>query len=355
MGSISERRRADGSIAYKAEIVVRKEGKRHKLSQTFDREIAARRWIDRREAELRKPGGLAALRKEQSVTLAKAIERYTAELTQVGKTKAQVLRALLEHEIAWKECSDIVSKDLVDLARDLGSDRQPQTVANYMSHLSAVFAVAKPAWGYELDRAAIQEAMVVCKRLGLTAKSAKRNRRPSVEEMDLLMAHFADRTRRRRALPMHKVAAFALFSSRRLEEITRLAWDDYEPQNTRVLVRDMKHPGEKLGNDVWCELPHQAMQIIDAMPRAQERIFPYSTDAIGAAFTRACKVLGIEDLRFHDLRHEAVSRLFEMGRTIPQVASVSGHRSWQSLQRYSHLRSVDDKWVEWQWLATISA
>ena len=57
------------------------------------------------------------------------------------------------------------------------------------------------------------------------------------------------------------------------------------------------------------------------MPRRDDRIFPYSTDAISAAFTRACKVLGIEDLHFHDLRHEGVSRLFEMGWTIPQVAS----------------------------------
>jgi hypothetical protein len=76
--------------------------------------------------------------------------------------------------------------------------------------------------------------------------------------------------------------------------------------------------------------------IIELIPRRGDRIFPYSTDAINAAFTRACKVLAIDDLQFHDLRHEGISRLFEMGRTIPQVASVSGHRSWQSLQRYTH-------------------
>jgi integrase len=59
--------------------------------------------------------------------------------------------------------------------------------------------------------------------------------------------------------------------------------------------------------------------------------------------------LAIDDLHFHDLRHEGVSRLFEMGRTIPQVASVSGHRSWQSLQRYTHLRQVGDKYAGWKW------
>ena len=90
------------------------------------------------------------------------------------------------------------------------------------------------------------------------------------------------------------------------------------------------------------------------MPRDGERIFPYSTDAISAAFTRACRFLGIEDLRFHDLRHEGISRLFEMGRTIPQAATVSGHRSWTSLKRYTHIRQTGDKYKDWNWF-TIDA
>ena len=56
-------------------------------------------------------------------------------------------------------------------------------------------------------------------------------------------------------------------------------------------------------------------------------------------------------MHFHDLRHEGVSRLFEKGLTIPHVATVSGHRSWQSLKRYTHIRQVGDKYVGWQWLS----
>ncbi len=73
----------------------------------------------------------------------------------------------------------------------------------------------------------------------------------------------------------------------------------------------MKHPGDKKGNNVYCELPPEAVAIVKSMPQEEEWIFPYSTDAISAAFTRACKILGIEDLRFHDLRHEGISQLFE--------------------------------------------
>jgi integrase len=87
------------------------------------------------------------------------------------------------------------------------------------------------------------------------------------------------------------------------------------------------------------------------MRRKDERIFPYDNATVSTAFTRACKVLGIVDLHFHDLRHEGISRLFEMGKTIPQAASISGHRSWAMLQRYAHLRQVGDKydgWVGWR-------
>jgi integrase len=90
------------------------------------------------------------------------------------------------------------------------------------------------------------------------------------------------------------------------------------------------------------------------MPRVKPEIFPYSTDAISAAFTRACKILGIKDLRFHDLRHEGISRLFEIGRTIPQVAAVSGHRSWSSLKRYTHIRQIENRYGNWKWKDILS-
>ena len=175
-----------------------------------------------------------------------------------------------------------------------------------------------------------------------------------ISKLDQLMEHFRRvRDHRPSSLPMQKIIAFALFSTRRQEEITLLRWDDLD--DDRILVRDMKHPGDKKGNNVYCELPSEALAIIKSMPRVEPEIFPYSTDAVSAAFTRACKILGIADLRFHDLRHEGISRLFEMGRTIPQAAAVSGHRSWTSLKRYTHLRQSKDKYESWNWKALISA
>ncbi|MDJ0628923.1 MAG: tyrosine-type recombinase/integrase [Rhodobacter sp.] len=172
-----------------------------------------------------------------------------------------------------------------------------------------------------------------------------------LKELDALPTLFEKKHRHRpSSLPMHRVIGFALFSTRRQEEITPITWTGLDVDHSRVLITDMKHPGDKIGNDVWCDLPQPALQIALAMPRSKDRVFPYHSDTTSAAFTRACAFLGIEDLRFHDLRHEGVTRLFETGLSIPQVAAVSGHRSWSSLQRYTHIKQTGDRYDEWEWL-----
>lgn len=355
MATIVERPRKDGSIAYMVQIVKKRDGKTHKEARTFDRRQAANAWIKKREAELAKPGALLGVSaNKRSPKLADAIDRYIAESRrQIGRTKAQVLAAIKLHDIADLACDDIRSQDIVELAKALAKGRQPQTVSNYLSHLAAVFRIARPAWGYALDPQAMADAFLVAKRLGFTGLAHTRDRRPTLEELDRLMQHFtAIRKRRPSSVPMHVITAFAIFSTRRQEEIIRIKWADLDPQGS-VLVRDMKNPGEKIGNDVRCDLPDEALRIIGAMPRLAPEVFPYSTDAISAAFTRACKFLEIEDLHFHDLRHDGVSRLFEIGWNIPHVAAVSGHRSWQSLKRYTHLRQTGDKYEGWPWLERI--
>ena len=233
---------------------------------------------------------------------------------------------------------------------------KPQTRANYMSHLGSIVAIARPMWGYPLDQQAMKDAFVVCNRMGITGKSKARDRRPALEELDKIMEHYGDRERRRPGMaPMRKLVAFAIFSTRRQEEICRIEWADLDEEGSRVLVRDMKNPGEKIGNNVWCDLPSEALAIIKSMPNIGDRIFPYSSDALSASFTRATAFLGFPDLNFHDLRHEGVSRLFEIGTSIPRAAAVSGHRSWQSMKRYTHIRQTGDKFEGWKWFSVVTA
>jgi integrase len=363
MATIRARQKADGSLSYTAQIRIKKNGAQvYQESQTFARRKAAEAWAKRRESELAAPG---AIERETrvGVTLREMIERYLAEHDKTrpfGKTKETTLRRLAAGHLGELRDDQITSQTLVDFAQwrmsEEGGCAQPQTVGNDLSHLGAVLSIARPAWGYEVDANAMADARRVLKRLGHKMRSSERDRRPSLDELGRLLQQFAAVLAfRPTSMAMPKVMLFALFSTRRQEEIVRIRWADLDEARQRVLVRDMKNPGDKWGNDVWCHLPDEAMAIVRSMPRTFEEIFPYTVDAIQGAWTRACAACDIADLRFHDLRHEGVSRLFEMGWDIPKVASVSGHRNWNAMRRYTHLHGHGDKYAGWEWLPQVLA
>lgn len=361
MATIVERKKKDGSASYLAQIIRRGHGL--KESRTFPSRKAADAWAKAREKEIAADladGRSPVTQKAKAVTLGDAIDKYLLESKkEIGKTKEQCLQTIRnEYDIAGKRCDQITSQELVAFVAELHNRpglKSASTAGNYLSHLSAVFKVARVAWGMPLDKRAMEDAMEACKSLGTIAKSGKRDRRPTLPELDKIMQHFADKLAYRpKSCPMHRVTAFAIFSARREYEICRITWADYQPEAKRVMVRDMKHPGDKVGNDVWVNLPDPACAIIDSMPKVSDRIFPYTADAVGTAFTRACKALAIRGLRFHDLRHEASSRLAEMGWSIPHIAEVTGHRSWGTLQRYTHVRQTGDKFAEWPWIAKVT-
>ena len=351
MGTITARKRKDGTVGYTAMIRIKRGGVIvHKETETFERDQVAKAWIKKRETELSKPG---ALDKPTDPTLADVIDKYnTDKLRLHGKTKDQVLRTIKAAAIGSLRCSEITSQELVKFAQSI--DAQPSTRGNYMSHLASVFSVARPAWGYPLDKQAIDDARVVMDKLGLIGRSKQRIRRPTLAELDKLMKYYtAAEFKRKDIIPMTRLIPFAIFSTRRQEEICRMKWQDLDRVNLEIVVRDMKNPGEKIGNDVTTMLTPEALQLIELQPESKGVIWPYNAESVSTSFTRACVFLGIEDLHFHDLRHEGISRLFELGWNIPRVACVSGHRSWTSLKRYTHLRQTGDKFKDWPWLAKL--
>ncbi len=134
----------------------------------------------------------------------------------------------------------------------------------------------------------------------------------------------------------------------RQEEICSITWKDVDVRSRIVIVRDRKDPRQKVGNDQKVPLIDatgiDAWQILQQQKFASPhtgRVFPYNGRSVGTAFRRACRDLKIEDLHFHDLRHEATSRLFEAGFAIHEVALVTGHKDWKMLKRYANLRPED--------------
>jgi hypothetical protein len=102
-----------------------------------------------------------------------------------------------------------------------------------------------------------------------------------------------------------------------------------------MILRDTKN-----GDDRVVPLSKEALDIVSEtlrQPADDPRVFPLTRDAIASAWRRLLERAAIEDFRFHDLRHEATSRLFERGLSVMEVQRITGHKTLAMLLRYTHM------------------
>lgn len=337
---------------YTAQIRIKRNGERYTESKTFDSKRAAERWAAKREAELEAPGAIRKA-KAEGVTVGEVIRNYIKEFDveyRYGRSKFADLNRLLKSELAQLPADSLQSSDyVVHIKERRAEGAGPSTASSDLVWLRVVAKTARPAWGVDWDLQQIDDAAALCRKAGHIARPGKRLVLPTLDEMNQIMQFFESGWRYE--MPIVDIVLFALFSTRRQDEITRLKRSNLDRPNKRILVEDMKDPRSKKGNDRWVTLTDEALAIIDRQP-AGDVIFPYNPNSISANFTRCKKTLGLhKDIVFHTLRHEGITWLFQRGWQIPQVAMVSGHRTWQSLQRYTHLIDNDpyDKYEGWRW------
>ena len=256
----------------------------------------------------------------------------------MGRSKLSHIRFLEKTDLATCDVAEIRASDVITHIRARRmAGASPSTVNNDIVWLRVILRYARAAWDVEVDPTVIDDAYAVLRAEKLVAKSRKRTRRPSNAELSALTEYFQQTEKRRSSLPMRDIIWFAIHSARRRSEITRLLVQDNDEKTRTGIVRNLKHPADR----ELCrrfKYTDEAWEIVCRQPRSDERVFPYNPATIGAAFTRACRVLEIDDLRFHDLRHEATSRLFEARYSIVEVQQFTLHDSWATLNNYTHLR-----------------
>lgn len=357
VATITARTRTDGTKSYRAAIRLKRKGEIvYRESRTFDRKALAKDWANRRELELQEPDALNKVR-HRGVTVGELIGRYQKEFgASFGRSKGMDMKRLKTYDIAKLDAIEITSQDFVAHVVSRLKTAKPQTAGNDLIWLRGVFKTARSAWGIPAALEPLNDAAETCRRERLIAKPNNRDRRPTLAELEKLL-EYAKTTEARRAIPHQEIILFALFSARRQEEITRIKWTDLDERNKMVIVPDMKHPSHKIGNHRRVYLTDEAWAMIQRQPKTDERIFPYNSKSLSTRFTEWCKFLCIKDLHFHDLRHECVSWLFECGWDIPRVSGVSGHTTWSSLQRYTHLSRQEhhDKYEGWAWRPVLQA
>jgi len=357
MATFQERKNKDRSISIQARVRITRQGKTvFEEVQTFSGRGArklAEIWAANKEVEVKKL--LDSGKSISNLTVGEGMARYLKEHENLpkppGKTKKGTMRLMSEEPLLIAvPLSELTAADLMKYARKRFEEdgAAPSTVLQDIAYIRVLAKYARVAWSIPVDLQEVEDAKDMAEKLGIVDRSKMRNRRPTIEELEKLLGYqHREKNGKGRMTPLKTpvsdIILFAIFSTRRLSEITRIEWDDIDFENKTVFIRDMKDPRKKVGNHMTLHLPERAISIINRQPRVEgeNRVFPYAEKTIGTAFQRAYKWAGVEDLRFHDLRHEGVSHLFELHNLIPQVAMISGHKSWANLQRYTHLSKLE--------------
>ncbi|CZF83655.1 MULTISPECIES: tyrosine-type recombinase/integrase [Grimontia] len=341
--SVETRKLASGELRFKATVIVKKSGKIiHRESKTFRKKALAQTFGKKRVNELEENG----VRSTKAVSLGELIDMFMLEAdlwNNTGRTKRYVIQMLRDCNIATVKTDELKTSDLITHCKERRSaGAGPATIYHDIAYLRSIMKKAKPVWNIEANYAVFEEAVPILIDMKLVGKSQKRTRRPTENEIDRLKEGLEKRMAYRpngpTRIPFVDILEFSILTCMRIGEVCALRWEDLNEDNKTVMVRDRKDPRKKEGNHMLVPLLGGSFDIIKRQAQNSDRIFPYNAKSVTAGFQRVRNQLGIEDLRYHDLRREGASRLFEKGYSIEEVAQVTGHRNLNILwQVYTQL------------------
>ena len=277
------------------------------------------------------------------------IEKYistVSKMKRIGQSHMYSLRMLQAAPIGLIDAEKLKASDVLAHAQLRRQTVSAATVAQDICYLRGPLDYATIGFDMPLVNSnALRDAKPLLEKFQLTGKSRPRDRRPTQDEQTRLLEYFRARAGEC-AIPMAVLCEFQILSARRISETCRLRWGDVNMVDRTCMVRDMKDPKHKIGNNHIFPLLGRAFDLVMQQPRItnspNERIFPYNSKSAGAAYTRAKKALGIENLRLHDSRREACSQMFGKGYGVPEVMVLSGHKSPSMLMRvYTKLSAAD--------------
>ncbi|SOY43818.1 integrase [Cupriavidus taiwanensis] len=348
MGTIIERRTKRGEVKFQAKIRL---AGTPIISKVFDSRADAEAWIAAVEPEMRARSRTAA--REQAVAkqvrefrdrpriVADLLHRNLCEVTPFKKgAEAEVnhTRSILKYPLTRIHLENLTQRDVREWRDKRSQHVAPSTVNRELNILSAVFKHAASEW----DIALCKSVLTSVKR---PPNPPGRVRRLSRQE-EAALRRAGEETRNPYVLSIFDLA---LETAMRRSEILGLEWEriSFERRSIQLITA-------KNGTPRGVPLSRRAMEILRALQQIAARelghecavtsgpVFPGLTvNAFKLAFTRMVQRAGLENFRFHDLRHEATSRLFEKGLSQMEVSTITGHKDPRMLARYTHLQVKD--------------
>jgi integrase len=260
--------------------------------------------------------------------VADLLNRYAAEVVPRKRSadrEIYTLRVILRHPIARLSLHRLTASEVAKYRDYRLSLVKSDTLRRELGIVRHCVEVARNEWGFVLPSNPVHQVK-------LPRAGNPRERRVNPGELERLLA--ACKTSRCRWLPA--VIQLAVETGMRRSELLGMRWNDLDLKARTVLLRNTKN-----GLPRTVPLSTSAINVIKETPRYGDTVFIISPNALRLAWERLTRRAGVSGLRFHDLRHEAVSRFFEKGLNVPEVAMISGHRDPRMLFRYTHPKAKE--------------
>lgn len=297
-------------------------------TRSFDTKVEAEAWARGEERDMDRGSWVDRTEAEKN-TLGDVIARYLREVTPTKRgagPEASRLNALARRPLAQLKMSAVSSKHVAAYRDDRSKQVSAGTVNKELNHLSHVFETARREWGISMHENPVRH-------IRRPTAPRPRSRRLEGDEGERLLSACAA-SRNPYLLP---IVMLALETAMRQGELVGLRWVHVDLKK-RVAYLPLTKNGEARA----VPLSRAAGKVLEHLPKSiSGQVFPgLTTEAVKRAFIRATVRANITDFHFHDLRHEATSRLAESGLDVVKVASITGHKTLQVLYRYYvHLRA----------------
>lgn len=297
-------------------------------TKTFTTRSDAEKWATIIESEMER--GVFVSRIEAEATLLReAIDRYRREIlpSKRGAASDESRLKTLDTHFGVYKLASITSTAVAKYRDERLKTVGPQSVIHEINLLNRVLKAATMDWGIALP-GGLPTAQV-----RKPTKPRGRDRRVSQDELDAILEHSE-------SAELATIIALAVETAMRRGELAALTWANIDLKKCVTYL-----PKTKTDSPRSVPLSKAAVVALKQMPRhlREGKVFQLQAESISQAFERACEPhrANLVDLRFHDLRHEATSRLFEKGLNVMEVAAITGHKTLDMLKRYTHLKAED--------------
>ena len=309
-------------------------------SKTFAKHSDAEAWARAQESEMDR-GVWRDRSSAESMTFHKLLEQYIKDVvpSKRGSDVEELrIKALMRDSVSRYKLAALNPLVLAEWRdRRLAGGAAGSTVSRELTIISAVLNWARRELMIQVENpvSAIRRPPAPP---GRTRRFEKGEEKRLMKGLEDHPANGAKKYREGTKNPwIRPIVQLAIETAMRRGELLSLRWENIDKKKRTAFLQATKN-----GESRTVPLSSAALALLEALPRSIDgKVFPITADALKKAFVRACERAGIDDFHFHDLRHEATSRLAERLPNLIELASVTGHKDLKMLKRYYHPRAED--------------